>query len=126
MTPRDNFINFLTGEDYEWIPSNMDLCQFRPALIPDNVARGFVVQQNPRTEAFGGKDFLGVDWMFQPEIRGSMEVGTLFDDITRWKEHVVFPDLDTMGWELCARENAEYLKTDKLITSVIYSSFLSV
>ena len=123
MTPRDNFINFLSGKDYEWTPNIMDLCQFRPAFIPDNVARAFVAQQEPWTAPFGGKDLLGVEWIFQSEAGGSMEAGTLFEDIEDWKDHVVFPDLDAMDWEGCAKENAEYLNTDKLITSVIYTGF---
>lgn len=36
---------------------------------------------------------------------------------------MVFPDLDAFGWEGCARENADYLKTDKIVTTTIYTSF---
>ncbi|MBR4953113.1 MAG: methyltransferase, partial [Oscillospiraceae bacterium] len=123
MTPRENFISFFKGADYEWVPSNMDQLQFRPAFIPDNVARGFVAQQHNYTGPFGGKDMFGVEWIYQEEQHGSMEAGHLFDDIEDWREHVVFPNLNAMDWEKCAEENKEYLSTDKLIYTTVYSSF---
>ena len=123
MTPRENFINFFKDAAYEWTPTNVDQLQFRPAFIPDNIARGFVVQQNGYTGPFGGKDMFGIEWIYQEEQHGSMEAGHLFDDIEDWREHVVFPDLDAMDWEKCAEENKDYLQTDKLIYTTIYSSF---
>lgn len=123
MTSRENFIRFLKNETYEWTPTNVDQLQFRPTLILDHVARGMVAQQTPYTGEYGGKDLFGIDWVFEPSVGGSMEVAPLFDDIEDWEDHVVFPDVDAMDWEGCAKENAEYLKTDKIIFSTIYTGY---
>ncbi len=121
LTPRENFIRFLKNEEYEWTPSNVDQLAFRPALIKDNVARAFVTEQNRYTGEFGGKDMFGVDWVFEPSVGGSMEIEPLFEDIEDWEDYVVFPDIDAMDWEGCAKANAEYLKTDKLVLSTIFT-----
>ena len=123
MTPRENFIRFLKNEEYEWTPTNVDQLQFRPTLILDHVARGMVAQQNPYTGEYGGKDLFGIDWVFEPAVGGSMEVAPLFEDIEDWEDHVVFPDVDSLDWEGCAKENEEYLKTDKIVFSTIYTGF---
>lgn len=123
MTPRDNFLRFLSGETYGWVPSNMDMLQFRPAFIPDHAARGFVVQQRPYEGPLGGKDLLGVEWLYQAAVGGSMETAPLFEDIEDWEEKVVFPELEAMDWEACARENADYLKSDKLIATTLYTGY---
>ena len=123
MTPRENFIRFLKNEPYEWIPSSNDICRFCPAFLPDHVARGMVSQQNRYTGELGGPDILGVQWRYDPNARGSMEVGSLCEEIEQWEERLIFPDLDAMDWEGCAAENAEYLHTDKLIQTVIYTGF---
>lgn len=123
MTPRENFIRFLKNEVCEWTPTNVDQLQFRPTLILDHVARGMVVQQTPYTGEYGGKDLFGIDWVFEPSVGGSMEVAPLFDDIEDWENHVVFPDVDALDWEGCEQENAEYLKTDKIVYSTIYTGY---
>ncbi len=123
MTPRENFINFFNNKSYEWIPNGMDLLNFRPTLIPDNISRGLILQQEAYTGPLGGKDFFGVEWVFDPAARGAMEVEPLFDDIEEWEDYVVFPDLDALSWEACAKENKEYLNTDKMVYSTIYTGF---
>ena len=123
MTPRENFIHFFRNEPHEWTPTNKDQLQFRPTAISDHIARGMVEQQVPYTGAYGGKDIFGVDWVYVPTAGGSMEVAPLFEDIGDWEKYVRFPNLDDIDWEGCARENAEYLKTDKIIYSTIYTGF---
>ena len=56
MTPRENYLAFFRDEPYEWIPMAGDVRTFRPEELHDNVARGFVNQQEPfPPEKFGGK-----------------------------------------------------------------------
>jgi len=52
-----------------------------------------------------------------------MEKAPLFDDIEEWEDYVVFPSLDAMDWESCAAENADYLNTDKLIATTLYTGY---
>ena len=127
LTPRENFKRFFRNEEYEWLPSNEDQRLFVPAVIPSNVARGMVRQQNPYpVEQYGGKDYFGVEWVYDAPNSGSMEVRPLLDDLEdleEWEEKIVFPDLDSYDWAGCAAENAEYLDTDKLISTTIFSGF---
>lgn len=123
LTPRENFLRFFKGEPCEWTPSILDQQSFRPVFIPDHVARGLVAQQTPYTGDFGGLDLFGVDWYYDPKAGGSMEKGVLFDDVAEWREKVVFPDLEKLDWEGCARENRDFLTTDKLVSTTIYTGF---
>lgn len=123
MTPRENFIRFLKKEPYEWTPTSLDQLYFRPTMIPDNIARAMVAEQAPYTGEYGGKDLFGVDWVYVPSVGGSMEVAPLFEDIEDWEKFVRIPDLDTLDWEGCAKANADYLKTDKIIYSTIFTGY---
>lgn len=127
LTARENFIRFLKNESYEWIPNSDDQIRFTPEMIKDNVSRGFVFQQVPYPKGkFGGRDMFGVDWYFDPAAGGSMEKAPLLQDVydlENWEELISFPDLDALDWEGCARENREYLQTDKLVTTTIFSGF---
>ena len=124
ITPRENFIRYFKNEPTEWRPSGFDYLQFAPQEICENVARGFVNQQEPfPREKFGGRGFFGIDWVYEPLAGGSMEVHTLFDDIEDWEDKVEWPNPDDIDWEGCKARNAEYLKTDKIIRSTIYTGF---
>jgi hypothetical protein len=125
MTPRENFFHFLKGEPIEWTPIIDDQLVFMPEMIPENVARGFIEQQKPFTGSFGGPDNFGIDWEFVPSVGGSMvRPGKPYlDDIEEWEEKVHFPDLDSWDWEGCAKENAEFLNTDKIIRTTIYTGY---
>lgn len=122
-TPRENYIRFFKDEPVQWAPVNTGLKAFMPAFVPENVARGAVAQQEPYTGEYGGPDWFGVNWYFDPVVRGSMETMHLLEDISEWREKVVFPDLDAIDWERYAKENAGYLNTDCLLTTTIYSGF---
>lgn len=124
LTPRENWIRFLKGETPEWMPSDRDMVLFLPALLPENIARGKVVQQGAFDEStYGGKDWFGVDWVYDPTVRGSMEVAPLMDEVDEWEEKVVFPDLSKLDWEGCAAENRELLNGDKLVGTMLYTGF---
>jgi len=123
LTPRENLIHYLTGKPCQWTPCTQDMLPFMPQMMPDNVARAFVIQQKPYTGAFGGTDLFGCLWEYEPQVGGSMEKGVLMEDICDWENIVTFPDLDAFDWEGCARENREYLTTDKLIRSTIFTGY---
>jgi len=123
LTPRENFIRFFNNQPTEWIPTSADQLSFNPEIIPDNVARAMVSQQTRYTGPVGGNDFFGVEWVFIPTVGGSMEKAPLLDSIDEWEDKVVFTDLSKLDWEGCARANSEYLKTDKMIRSTIFTGF---
>lgn len=123
MTPRENFLHFLKREPYEWTPTFADQAYFHPVELPDNVARAMIFQQTPYTGPLGGKDMFGIEWVYVPSVGGSMEVEPIFEDITDWEKYVTFPNLDDIDWEGCAKNNAEFLKTDKMIHCSIFTGY---
>ena len=127
ITPRENFIRFFKGEPTEWQPTSVDMKPFLPEIIPENIARGMVMQQSPfPKEKFGGRGMFNVDWVFEPEAGGSIETAPLYNDLEaleEWENKFEFPDLDSYDWEGCAAANREYLDTDKLISTTVFTSF---
>lgn len=123
LTPRENFLNFLNNKPCEWTPTSADILTFRPAFYPDHLARGMVAQQEPFTGGFGGLDILGCEWEFEELVGGSMETGVLMDSIEQWEDVVKWPDLDSWDWEGFREANREYLNTDKLIQTTIYTGY---
>ena len=92
-----------------WMPKQaMDTSFFMPTLIPDVVARGFVVENKPfDIKDAGGPDMFGIDWEYIPTVGGSMvRPGDPFlDDITEWYDKVVWPDVDSWDCEGSAAIN---------------------
>lgn len=126
LTPRENFIRFFKNEPTQWTPSSRDLLRFNPDILIENIARGAVNEARTYTDdQYGGPDYFGVPWIYVPSERGSMEQTgfTLMDDISQWRDVLTFPDLDKLDWEGCLERNREYLKTDKIIQSTIYTGF---
>lgn len=123
ITPRENILRFFSGRETQWLPSSLDVKRFLPEFISDNVARGLISQQKPFNGTLGGRDWFGVEWIYDPVSRGSMEVGHLLEDIEQWETDVVLPDLEAMDWAGCAEDNAGFLSTDKIISTTIYTGF---
>ena len=58
----------------------------------------------------------GVEWVYVDVAGGSMEKPGnphLIDDISQWKEKVVFPDIDSWDWAGSAEKSKEYLSNGK-------------
>ena len=94
-----------------------DATIFTPRIIPDNVARGFVFEAAPfnAVEEGGGKDMFGVEWEYIKTVGGSMvRPGKPFlEDISEWREKVVWPDIDSWDWAgSAALNNDTYLKKE--------------
>ncbi|WP_297721035.1 uroporphyrinogen decarboxylase family protein [Intestinimonas sp.] len=123
-TPKENFIHFYHNEPVEWTPMADDMRMFQPEEFNLYIARGFVFQQQPfPPEKFGGPDWFGVEWTYDPVSRGSMEVAHPLSEISEWEEKITFPNLDDYDWEGIGRKNADYLNTDKMIATTIFSGF---
>jgi len=125
MTPRENLKAFFKGNDYEWIPSSADIKLFNPRELHDHVARGMVMDGFPfnRNEESGGKGWFDVDWNFEAEVGGSMSIGRMMDDLSDWRDVLVWPNLDEIDWEGIAARNKEYLTTDKMIQTTIFCGY---
>ena len=125
MTPRDNIYNFFKDKEYEWFPSSGDVLMFEPEELHDFKARGMINQQEPfDPKDYGGKGWFGLNWQYVPQVRGSMTVGRIMDDLSDWRDVLVWPDLDAYDWAAVKERNKDYLKTDKLLASTISTGYL--
>lgn len=123
ITPKENLLRCARRENPLWIPLRTDEVNFCPRIIPDNVARAFVLEQNKYEGPVGGKDMFGIDWMYIDTVGGSMvKPGQpALEDISDWKEVIQFPDINSWDWEGSAKENEEFLKDDRLIVAWFFS-----
>ncbi len=74
ITPRENYLLFLHGEEPLWMPFMGDSISLTPAVVPDNISRGFVFDATPfdPNKDGGGPDMFGVEWEWVPTVGGSM------------------------------------------------------
>lgn len=106
ISPKENMRRIFTGEKPMWMPLwlyETDYCW------PD------VVLEHPPYEQ-DGLDWFGTEWVWV-EIAGGMMVkpGTrVLEDITRWKERLVFPDLDSIDWEADAQIQTSRYDEDRM------------
>ncbi len=110
-----------------WLLTGKETQKFNPRVIPDNIARGMVIDAEPfdaLTQA-GGLDMFGLEWVYEPAAFGSMEVpGTkLFDDANDWRDAVTFPDVDSWDWEGSAAANRNFLNPNKYIQPWLFTGW---
>lgn len=96
-----------------WIPMDSDVIRLTPSLVPDNRARGFVMEAAPfdPDREGGGSDMFGVIWEWVPQAGGSMVRPNhpKVSDITEWEKDIVFPDLSLWDWEASAEANRVFI-----------------
>jgi hypothetical protein len=99
-----------------WQTTNVEGIIFNPSVIPDNVARAYVIEAEKfPIEKVGGLDMFGMDWEYIPSVGGSMiRPGKAFlSDANEWYDKVKFPDIEKWDWEGCYKLNKGFLKTDR-------------
>lgn len=105
MTKREQLLGVYQHKNIGYVPCFFTDFDFsKPAEI------------NERPEA-GGFDWFGVEWEFVPAVLAPMvKPGTQrLSDVTRWKEELVFPDLDAIDWEAAAaKETAKWDRENKI------------
>ncbi|MCH1981050.1 hypothetical protein MCG98_00485 [Ruminococcus sp. OA3] len=97
VTPKENMLRMLRGEMPLWVPNQTyDNNAIQPMIQPDAHAR-----------AFGGTDWFGIEWVYEPLSNAAMvKPGTRrLSDITNWKEELPFPDLSAIDWQKDYEEN---------------------
>ena len=114
ITAKENFRRALEGKQL-WMPMTGDKINFTPEIVPDNTARALVTQGKPYEGPKGGEDMFGVYWEFVPSANGSMvrPGNPMLTDVSKWREVIKFPDVDSWDWEKSAREDREYLENNK-------------
>lgn len=103
ITPRENFRRALRHEAM-WMPSAFDKGGALNEIIPDNPAR-----------MRGGLDMFGIYWEFVPRAGGSIvrPGNPTLTDITKWREIIKFPDVDSWDWEGQVEAERQNLKEDQ-------------
>ncbi len=107
MTKREQLLQVYAHKNIGYVPNfftDFDFCK------PETM--------NERPEGMdGGFDWFGVEWEFAPLVMAPMvKPGTkVLTDITKWREQVIFPDLDTIDWEAAAaKETAHWDRENKI------------
>ncbi len=125
ITSRENWLRFLRGETPQWMPLVSEVQFIHPAIVPDNMARGAVMEnQKVSPDQFGGPDMYGVQWVYDPVVGGSMEapaVPPILKAIEDWPDVIHFPDIDSWDWEGAAARNRDYLSPDRLRSTTIFT-----
>lgn len=125
ITSRENWLRFLRGETPQWMPLVSEVQFIHPAIVPDNIARGAVMEnQKVSHDQFGGPDMYGVQWVYDPVVGGSMEapaVPPILKAIEDWPDVIHFPDIDSWDWEGAAARNRDYLSPDRLRSTTIFT-----
>lgn len=97
VTPKENMKLMLDKGEPLWLPNQvLDNNIIQPDIMPDAHARNF-----------GGIDWFGIDWQFEPLTSAAMvRPGTRrLSDIANWEREIVWPDLDALDWKKDFEEN---------------------
>ncbi len=125
ISPEENFRRMLTGGKPVYLPTNDDMLLFAPRIIPDNMARAWVIETDPilpgEMPPSGGNvscglDMFGVAWEYVPVTMGAMvrPGSPKIKDIAHWEDYITFPDPDAWDWEGSALRNAKMLSEDRM------------
>ena len=85
ITPKENMLRMLRGEKPLWVPNQqIENNQIQPVVMPDAKARNF-----------GGTDWFGIQWTYEPLSHAAMVTpGTrALSDIENWEKEIQWPDL---------------------------------
>lgn len=112
---REEYETFMLEKKPIWMPMGGESTSFCPKVIPDCVARAFVIEAENVPKS-GGIDMFGIKWVLEPTVGGCIEDPNepiLFDDVNEWEEKIVWPDIDSWDWEGSAKANKDYLNNGK-------------
>lgn len=121
ITPRENSNAARHHQKPCWMLTDMETRMFCPSIIPDQVARGYIIEQEKYPEElYGGPDMFGVEWRYIPTVQGSMvQPGSpILEDVNDWREVIHFPDIDSWDWAGSAEKNKEYLAQNDRCTMI--------
>lgn len=114
LTPRENVLQAFKHKETVWTPNAFtDL---------DRVLQSTVMERYEGKET--GFDEFGVQYNYVPEADSPMvRPGTFkLTDITKWKEQIVFPDVDMYDWEAgAARDTAGWDRKNKFSVVMLYN-----
>jgi hypothetical protein len=116
ITRKANTIASIKDRSPLWLNTNIEYTAFAPSIIPDNVAKGSVIEaERSDKHRYGGRDMFGVSWVYMPLLGVSVVKpgGFILTDIKDWRRNIHFPDIDKWDWKRSAADNLEYLAGDR-------------
>lgn len=107
-----------------WFIAGNEGITFMPSILPDNIARGMVMENTPfdAEKEGGGKDMFGVEWIYDAEVMGSMVMpgNPLIEDANELEEKLVWPDPSTWNWEENGKVNNGTYLSDKVFNTCMF------
>ena len=118
ITPRENIKHMLARDgEMMWIPGFGDFLGLESRVNKDHIARAEVIDcgEPLPLEEKGGPDMFGIEWVFVPQVGGSMVKpgAPTLTDVNDWPEVIKFPDVEAMDWAACKELNAPLNQTER-------------
>ena len=114
----ENFQLALKNEQL-WMPTTMDIVNIESRCNLDHVARAEIRDLGPvqPEEEKGGPDMFGIEWIFVPQVGGSMVKpgAPTLTDVNDWPEVIKFPDVEAMDWAGMAELNAPFKNETRVV-----------
>lgn len=76
-----------------------------------------------RSEDCDGYDWFGVHWSYQPETKSPMVthgVPHVITDVTKWREQLKMPDLDSVDWEAAGKEETADWDRENKVSVIMF------
>ena len=120
ITVAENLKAAISGKDYMYMPTVGDIVNIESRVNLDHIARAEVMDLGPEQtlEEKGGPDLFGIQWVFVPQVGGSMEdpsIPHLLTDANEWYDKVKFPDIDALDWDSVGELNAPFRKETRIV-----------
>ena len=111
ITPKENIKHMLARDgEMLWMPGWGDFLGLESRVNKDHIARAEVIDCGPpqTLEEKGGPDMFGIEWVFVPQVGGSMVKpgAPTLEDANDWPQVIHFPDVEAMDWAACKEVNA--------------------
>lgn len=117
MNERENALRVITrsGEP-EWVPNGLDCYDL---CIPTDVVR-----ERPTFAEGSGYDWFGCYWDFDPKTLGYAPVPGKHPvkDITKWRDYVHFPDIESIDWENAVKPTISNWNRDEKLSNIFWES----
>lgn len=128
ITPRENILRAFERHECFYLPNARDITTINPLVIPDNRARGGVMDGGERfkPDPQGEADAFGIPWIFEPNARGSMIKSgfILLDTIEDWRNIVHFPNPESWDWDEQKLRSEQQANDDRFARkTMIYTGF---
>ena len=110
ITSKENIARCISRKEPLWFPMLEELLNLESRTNIDHIARAEVMDMGDPLplEEKGGKDLFGIEWVYVPEVMGSMvrPGNPALDDANNWPQVIKFPDIDALDWDECKKLNS--------------------